>query len=196
MSHYPTLSMCPWTKPSKTHTLLTRLVPPISISSRPLPGSTNYRRSYWPPSPCRKAPAKRMRRDRAGNKDLCKSRRTSVRTRPRETARTPSVIYLFFFFFCHHLNLFFFFFLFSKQEYNIRTAAQYFADTLKENDNNVLLTMGTYNGWSKGLTKVVLLSCTRYYGRCSFYFFSPRQSKAKATAARNSSCCRCQNNLD
>ncbi|KAJ7809949.1 hypothetical protein B0H14DRAFT_2379390 [Mycena olivaceomarginata] len=58
------------------------------------------------------------------------------------------------------------------QDFNIRTAAAYFSDTLNGNQADVLLSVGTYNGWYKGLTE------------------------AEAIAARNSSCCRCQNNLD
>ena len=40
------------------------------------------------------------------------------------------------------------------KEFNIRTAAKYFADTLKNNNGDVLLSVGTYNGWYRGLTKV------------------------------------------
>jgi len=57
-------------------------------------------------------------------------------------------------------------------DYNIGTAAHYFMQTLQQIDNNVFAAVGMYNGWDVGLTV------------------------AKATAARNSSCCRCQNNLD
>jgi len=57
-------------------------------------------------------------------------------------------------------------------DFNIRTTAKYLADTLNANNGNLLLTMGTYNGWFSGLT------------------FS------QATAAAHSSCCTCQNNLD
>ncbi|KAJ7906611.1 glycoside hydrolase family 23 protein [Mycena leptocephala] len=57
-------------------------------------------------------------------------------------------------------------------DYNIRTGAKYFADTLSGNGGSVLVSIGEYNGWSPGLTQ------------------------EKATAARDSSCCRCQNNLD
>lgn len=42
------------------------------------------------------------------------------------------------------------------QDYNIRTGVEFFANTLKSNDNNVVLTLGMYNGWSKGLTVVSL----------------------------------------
>lgn len=56
--------------------------------------------------------------------------------------------------------------------YNIRTGAHYFANTLKNNNGNVLLTLGNYNGWPEGMT----------YGQ--------------AVAAADGPCCRCQNNLD
>ncbi|RDB25477.1 Membrane-bound lytic murein transglycosylase F [Hypsizygus marmoreus] len=57
-------------------------------------------------------------------------------------------------------------------DFNIRTGARYFADTLNNNGGNLLLSIGSYNGWFEGLT----------YG--------------KATAAAKSACCKCQNNLD
>jgi len=57
-------------------------------------------------------------------------------------------------------------------DFNIRTAARYFARTLADNNGNILAAVGTYNGWTRGLTV------------------------GKATAARHSACCRCQNNLD
>ncbi|KDQ21417.1 glycoside hydrolase family 23 protein [Botryobasidium botryosum FD-172 SS1] len=57
-------------------------------------------------------------------------------------------------------------------DFNIRTGVHYFADTLKSNGGNVLLAVGQYNGWYQGLTY------------------------ASATAAQNTSCCHCQNNLD
>ncbi|THG96923.1 hypothetical protein EW145_g7694 [Phellinidium pouzarii] len=57
-------------------------------------------------------------------------------------------------------------------DYNISTGASYFASSLSSNNGNVLLTIGEYNGWGKGLT----------FGA--------------ATAAASTSCCRCQNNLD
>jgi hypothetical protein len=56
--------------------------------------------------------------------------------------------------------------------FNIRTGAHFFSQTLADNGGNVLTSIGMYNGWYPGLTY------------------------AKATAARHSSCCRCQNNLD
>ncbi|KAI0940825.1 hypothetical protein AcV7_003101 [Taiwanofungus camphoratus] len=57
-------------------------------------------------------------------------------------------------------------------EYNIRTGTEFFSTTLKNNDGNLLLTLGNYNGWPEGMT----------FG--------------EATAAANGPCCRCQNNLD
>lgn len=56
--------------------------------------------------------------------------------------------------------------------YNMRTAMKYFADTVSGNGGDAFLSMGMYNGWSRGMT-----------------FDS-------ATAARFGGCCRCQNNLD
>jgi hypothetical protein len=57
-------------------------------------------------------------------------------------------------------------------DFNIRTGAKYFANTLNSNGGDLLLSIGSYNGWHKGLT----------FG--------------KATAAAKSSCCTCQNNCD
>ncbi|KAF5380457.1 hypothetical protein D9615_004598 [Tricholomella constricta] len=57
-------------------------------------------------------------------------------------------------------------------DFNIRTGAKFFADTLNRNGGDLLLSIGSYNGWHRGLTF------------------------AKATAAARSSCCRCQNNCD
>lgn len=57
-------------------------------------------------------------------------------------------------------------------DFNIRTGARFFADTLRGNGGDVLKSIGQYNGWFPGMT----------FGQ--------------ATAARNSGCCRCQNNLD
>ncbi|OCH89780.1 hypothetical protein OBBRIDRAFT_793932 [Obba rivulosa] len=56
--------------------------------------------------------------------------------------------------------------------YNIMTGAKFFADTLASNNNNVLQTIGNYNGWPWGMTY------------------------DSATAAATSNCCTCQNNLD
>jgi hypothetical protein len=42
----------------------------------------------------------------------------------------------------------------SLQDFNIRTGAKYFADTLSNNGGSVLLSIGEYNGWVPGLTKV------------------------------------------
>ncbi|KAL5528681.1 hypothetical protein ACEPAF_7818 [Sanghuangporus sanghuang] len=60
----------------------------------------------------------------------------------------------------------------KEPDFNIRTGAKYIADTLAANNGDVLLTIGQYNGWTRGLT----------YDR--------------ATAAANTNCCRCQNNCD
>ncbi|KAJ7594024.1 glycoside hydrolase family 23 protein [Mycena floridula] len=57
-------------------------------------------------------------------------------------------------------------------EFNIRTAAKYFKGQLEGFGNNIVEAIGSYNGWRSGLTY------------------------AQATAARHTSCCRCQNNLD
>lgn len=57
-------------------------------------------------------------------------------------------------------------------DFNIGTAARYFAQTLEENGGNLLLSVGNYNGWRRNLTH------------------------AEATAAAHTDCCRCQNNLD
>jgi hypothetical protein len=57
-------------------------------------------------------------------------------------------------------------------DFNIGTAAKFFARTLAESGGNVLLACGRYNGWHTGLTM------------------------DKAFAARWSACCRCQNNGD
>ncbi|KAG2015757.1 hypothetical protein CC2G_008997 [Coprinopsis cinerea AmutBmut pab1-1] len=56
--------------------------------------------------------------------------------------------------------------------FNIRTGARYFAQTLAANNGDVLISLGQYNGWNRGMTF------------------------ERATAARYSACCRCQNNLD
>jgi len=55
---------------------------------------------------------------------------------------------------------------------NTNIAAAFIKSQLAVADNNFLLVIGLYNGWEKGLTK------------------------AEATKAKDSSCCRCQNNLD
>ncbi|GAA5994421.1 uncharacterized protein JCM10292_002055 [Rhodotorula paludigena] len=60
----------------------------------------------------------------------------------------------------------------AEADYNVKTGAAYFAQVLKDHHENLLLAMGTYNGWYDGLT----------YN--------------KATAAKDSGCCVCQNNLD
>ncbi|KAJ6596661.1 glycoside hydrolase family 23 protein [Mycena sp. CBHHK59/15] len=60
----------------------------------------------------------------------------------------------------------------KNPDFNIKTGARYFSQTLSDNNGNLLLSIGNYNGWYDGLTV------------------------AAATAARWTSCCRCQNNLD
>jgi hypothetical protein len=57
-------------------------------------------------------------------------------------------------------------------DYNIDTGAAFFAQTLKDCGYNILEAAGKYNGYRIGLTK------------------------AQATAAAYTTCCRCQNNLD
>ncbi|KAF5370720.1 hypothetical protein D9758_001899 [Tetrapyrgos nigripes] len=57
-------------------------------------------------------------------------------------------------------------------DYNIKTGAEYFARTLKDKGGDLLQAIGSYNGWFKGMTY------------------------SDATAAANTGCCRCQNNLD
>ncbi|KAF8520453.1 glycoside hydrolase family 23 protein, partial [Hysterangium stoloniferum] len=57
-------------------------------------------------------------------------------------------------------------------DYNVKTGAQFFADTLASNGGDVLVSIGRYNGWVKGFT----------YGQ--------------ATAAAYGPCCRCQKNVD
>ncbi|KIL65975.1 glycoside hydrolase family 23 protein [Amanita muscaria Koide BX008] len=57
-------------------------------------------------------------------------------------------------------------------DYNVHTGAQFFSQTLNDNGGNLLLAIGTYNGWYNGLT----------FG--------------EATAAAKTNCCPCQNNLD
>nr|GAT45455.1 predicted protein [Mycena chlorophos] len=57
-------------------------------------------------------------------------------------------------------------------EFNIDAGAKYFASVLSSNGGNLLLSVGNYNGWYKGLTV------------------------SKAEAAKYGSCCLCQQNLD
>jgi len=57
-------------------------------------------------------------------------------------------------------------------DFNIGTAAKFFKQTLNDVGGNVLVAVGKYNGWFPGMT----------YG--------------DATAAGDTSCCRCQKNLD
>ncbi|KAI0358417.1 lysozyme-like protein [Trametes cingulata] len=57
-------------------------------------------------------------------------------------------------------------------DFNIRTGTAYFAQTLKDNGGSLLLTIGGYNGWPKGMTI------------------------GSATEAAHKGCCPCQNNID
>ncbi|KAK7053476.1 hypothetical protein VNI00_004102 [Paramarasmius palmivorus] len=59
-----------------------------------------------------------------------------------------------------------------EPDFNIGTGARFFKTLLDNNGGDVLTSVGNYNGWYKGMTKDA------------------------ATAARNSACCRCQQNLD
>lgn len=59
----------------------------------------------------------------------------------------------------------------SDPDYNVKTGTKYLKDRLDANDGNILLALGQYNGWYKGLTV------------------------AKATAIKDS-CCQCQNNIN
>ncbi|EGG00134.1 family 23 glycoside hydrolase [Melampsora larici-populina 98AG31] len=60
----------------------------------------------------------------------------------------------------------------SNPDYNIAMGAKTFADGLSASGGNVLLALGAYNGWSKGLTH------------------------GQAVAAKQTGCCVCQQNLD
>lgn len=51
-----------------------------------------------------------------------------------------------------------------NQEFNIRTGAKFFADTLKGNSGNLLLSIGQYNGWFRGMT-IVSSAMLRLFGR-------------------------------
>ncbi|GAA5898289.1 hypothetical protein JCM5296_001334 [Sporobolomyces johnsonii] len=59
----------------------------------------------------------------------------------------------------------------SNPEYNIKTAAAYFASTLSAHNSSLLLALGSYNGWYEGMTY-------------------------DAAIAVRSTCCECQQNLD
>ncbi|KZV79594.1 hypothetical protein EXIGLDRAFT_734749 [Exidia glandulosa HHB12029] len=59
-----------------------------------------------------------------------------------------------------------------KPDYNIKTAAKFFADTLAGDNGQIILSVGRYNGFRTELTY------------------------KQATAARFTHCCRCMNNLD
>jgi hypothetical protein len=69
--------------------------------------------------------------------------------------------------------------------------AKYFADTLRNNGGDLLLSIGMYNGYQRGLTFVRL-----YSGLPPTMNFELTMQKGQATAAANSDCCLCQNNLD
>lgn len=60
----------------------------------------------------------------------------------------------------------------SNPDFNVNMGAKTFADGLSSANGNVLVALGAYNGWSKGLTK------------------------SQAIAAKNTGCCVCQQNLD
>ncbi|GAA95032.1 hypothetical protein E5Q_01687 [Mixia osmundae IAM 14324] len=60
----------------------------------------------------------------------------------------------------------------NDPDFNVKTAAAYFATTLASNGGSVLVTIGQYNGWTPGMTYT------------------------SATAAASTGCCVCQNNLD
>ncbi|KAF8578695.1 glycoside hydrolase family 23 protein [Ramaria rubella] len=57
-------------------------------------------------------------------------------------------------------------------DFNVHQGTQFLANTLAQNNGNLLVTIGQYNGWYEGMTF------------------------ADATAAANTSCCHCQQNLD
>ena len=40
------------------------------------------------------------------------------------------------------------------QDFNVQQATAYFASLLRENLNDLLLSIGQYNGWFKGMTYV------------------------------------------
>jgi len=56
--------------------------------------------------------------------------------------------------------------------FNVQTGAKLFSDLLDQNNGNVLVAIGSYNGWASNMTY------------------------SQATSAGNGNCCRCQNNLD
>ncbi|KAJ2931313.1 hypothetical protein H1R20_g5787, partial [Candolleomyces eurysporus] len=60
----------------------------------------------------------------------------------------------------------------KNPDFNVRTGARFFAGRVEANGGNLLVSVGQYNGWRRGMT------------------FDD------ATRARHSSCCLCQNNLD
>jgi hypothetical protein len=78
----------------------------------------------------------------------------------------------------------------SYQDFNIGMGARYFAETLKNNGGDLLLSIGMYNGYQRGLTFVRLCS------RLPTPNLKLTMKKGQATAAAKSDCCLCQNNLD
>ena len=68
------------------------------------------------------------------------------------------------------------------QDFNIRTAARYFAGVLGQNGGNVLQSIGTYNGWTPGLT-VVCLSWTRRLTWTNDFTRNRRQEHVTRAAA-------------
>jgi hypothetical protein len=77
------------------------------------------------------------------------------------------------------------------QNYNIENGAKYFAETLKSNNGDVLLSIGSYNGWFDSMTFVSCIVYYRVHGDMNLLGL-----QRQATAAASTSCCRCQNNLD
>lgn len=59
----------------------------------------------------------------------------------------------------------------SDPDYNVKTGTKYLRDRLDANNGNILMAMGEYNGWQKGLTI------------------------GSATAIKDT-CCQCQNNIN
>lgn len=76
---------------------------------------------------------------------------------------------------------------FVHQDYNIGTAAKYFKTTLDQQNGDVLLTTGHYNGWFQGMT-IVSVPSTSESSILNVF-------QAKATKIKGS-CCKCQQNLD
>lgn len=89
--------------------------------------------------------------------------------------------------------------------YNMRTAMQYFRDTISSNGGDLLLSLGMYNGWYEvrppplsplfALLPCFSLAAARLTPPPSLRGLQGLTEES-ATAARWGSCCRCQNNLD